>query len=275
MEQKAQRPGLWFSVEQGIVISPELIAAVDTIYGASHRIEEMLEWSPSDIEWDPLVQWLHQEINLNSSSPDETVLALQFACTDRLHGFWRITSRSSKMLDLSVRKSFGAAIRARLTMADSLRVFDEPSWLNPNWIELTNILFSCQLNPRLALKPLSDWPTSSVRNAAEQFLPELRGEPLKNILEAFSVLVEKGQLDIPCRNEKHSASQALLVWMLEGPKNVQKAWIALPRAHQRRLGEESFFSALATLWKIGASRFNRWVDCSALMVSVHERGDLQ
>ena len=272
--QMIEHSEMWFSVARGIEISPELIEAVDVCYRSSHCVEEMLTWSHSDIEWDPLVQWIHQEVNLNAGSPDEAVLAVQFACTDQLHGFWRFTAGSSRRLETSVQKSFAAAIRARLTMADSLRAFEAPSWLNPNWIAVTNILFSCQLNPRLASRPLCEWPATSVKDAAEQFLPDLKGDPLKNILQELSVLVEKQRLEFTARNEK-SPVQEVLVWMLENPKGIQRAWGALPRAHQRRLGGESFLSAFITLWEIGTARFHRWLDCSALMVTVHERANRQ
>ena len=275
MTQAVQRAGLWFSVERSIVVAPELITAVDSTYRSSHSIEEMLGWSASDIEWDPLVQWLHQEINLNRGSPDESVLALQFACTDRLHGFWRYSERPSQLVDTSFFTSFAAVIRARLTMADSLRAFDESSWLNPNWIELTNALFSCQINPRLALRPLSEWPTTSVMNAAEQFVSELKGNPLKNILQELSVLAEIQKLDFLGSNGKQTAAQMVLVWLLEKPTEVKSAWDLLSQSHQQRLGGERFLSAFTTIWAAGVARFHRWLDCSALMVGLHERADRQ
>ena len=69
--------------------------------------------------------------------------------------------------------------------------------------------------------------------AADQFLPVLKGEPLKNILQELCVLVEKQRLEFTARNDK-SPVQEVLVWMLENPEDIQRAWGALPRAHQRR-----------------------------------------
>lgn len=123
--------------------------------------QSVLDWTLTDVQWDPVVNWLQRSIETMRSNIPHYVL-LWLAC-DKVHGFW-LRHREKKLDSRDNWKKFSWGLRARLGATTSL--LPEELWLlNPNIISLFSNPLIFRINPKvklLATGTIDSWKEQEV-----------------------------------------------------------------------------------------------------------------
>ncbi len=188
---------------------------------------DLLRWTPADAQWDPIVVWLQNSIELKNSNIPHYVLL--WLATDKVHGFWR--RKREKSLDNSKNwSSFSWSLRARIGMTASVMAQSfGPSPLHDQLILLFRNPLLFRLNPKGKLLP----------NHGIQYWEEQDGEwrraldvlsyplTMRDILTVRETLVA---VDRRLSNAKEKNTESTRWVQITGGKNIEGMTMTLEKS---------------------------------------------